>query len=128
MPAAVFITDVVGLIVLLGVFYLIRRRLLTIAFGFLWFMTITVSMTIVTIPATRHLWIHLSSLLFQSPPYLVAMAIFVMIFLLYESVVISVLQRQVRDIVQFVALFETKDQDKASPAGLPDNSRSGPGR
>ncbi len=114
--ASIISADIVGLIAMLGIAHLVRRRLLTMGLALSWLMVVGGLMTVVTMPWIRVQWIRLSSAIFDSPPYLIALVLFLLAFLLYISVVVSVLQRQVREISQFVALAQVPDENKSGPA------------
>lgn len=107
--AGILFVDLFGLMALMAIVLLLKRRLLSIGLGATWISLIILFLFFVTIPPLRGTWIHFSALLFQSPPYLIALTLFLTLFLLYLSVVVSVLQRRVREISQFVSLENVKD-------------------
>jgi hypothetical protein len=103
-PEAVIVVDVIGALFLAVVYALLRQRQLSIGLAALWIALIGGLMVVVTTPPLRALWFSMSAWVFQSPPYLVSLVAVVAVFLLYLSVVVSALQRQVRDISRHIAL------------------------
>ena len=101
---AVITVDVIGVLFLAVVYALLRGRNLSIGLAALWIALVGGLMVVVSIPPLRALWFSMSAWVFQSPPFLVSLVIVAAVFLLYLSVVVSVLQRQVRDISQHIAL------------------------
>ncbi len=102
--AAIIFADFLGAFALMLITHFLRKQFLTIGLGVAWFFTIGGLMCIASIPPLGNAFITLSSLFFSSPPYLVALTIFLLFFLIYVSVVISTLQRQIRELSQFIAL------------------------
>ncbi|MBI4338415.1 MAG: DUF2304 family protein [Chloroflexi bacterium] len=101
---SILFTDVISIIAIVGVFRLLRRRLLTVSIGLAWILVVGGLAAVMTVPPLRNLWIHVSKTFFDSPPYIVALVLFLLVFLIYQSVVVSVLQRQVREMGQHIAL------------------------
>ncbi len=102
--ATCIFVEIIGLSTLLTIISLLRRQLLTIGLGVAWFVPIGGLMCLPIVPPLQRLFIAMSSSLFSSPPYVVALTLFLLVFLIYISVVLSKLQRQTREIAQFIAL------------------------
>ncbi|MFC1935432.1 DUF2304 family protein [Chloroflexota bacterium] len=109
--ATILFTDTLGIVATLVILHLLRRRSMTIGLGLSWFLVVGGLMTVVSVPGLNTTWIRLSSIFFESPPYIIALMLFLLAFLLHQSVVISVLQRQVREIGQFIALSGIRPED-----------------
>ena len=110
--ASMLFTDIVGIIAVFGILQFLRRRLLTNGMGLVWLTAVVGLMVFVTVPALRTFWIRLSSSIFESPPYVIVLMLFLLALLLYHSVVMSLLQRQVREMGQFIALSQAHAEDE----------------
>ncbi len=106
--ASILLTDLMGVLVAVTVVRLIRRRLMSVGLGLSWLLVLGSLAVVVSVPGVNTLWIKVSTSFFKSPPYLVALVVFLLVFLLYQSVVISVLQRQVREMGQYIAISRAK--------------------
>lgn len=103
-PGAIVFVDLVGAAILLVIYALLRRRQLSIGLAAWWVAIVGGLMLAVTVSPIRQIWFAVSVSLFQSPPFVIALTLVLIVFLLYISVVISVVQRQIREIAQAIAL------------------------
>ena len=100
----------IGLVILLGIIELVRRRKLREEYSFIWLMT---GFIFVLIAIKSDILIVLSDLVGVTLPvntlFLLAL-IFVMMLCLYFSLRISALTTQVKNLAQKLALLQTKDE------------------
>lgn len=111
---ALLFVDLLGVGVIAAVYGLLRSRNLSIGMGAWWIGLVTLLMVAMTVTPVRNLWFAASTALFQSPPFLIALTLVLLFFLLYLSVVVSTLQRQVRDISRYIALRDGRPAPRRS--------------
>ncbi len=118
-PEAIVVVDLFGVLLVAIVYTLLRSRNLSIGLAAWWVSLIVGLMVAISIPPVRRTWFAATGVLFESSPFFIAFALVLVIFLLYISVVISVLQRQVREITQFIALSQQAERERREAASSP---------
>ncbi len=111
-PEAIVVVDLLGVVLIVTIYALLRARNLSIGLAAWWITLVAGLMVAISVPPVTRAWFAATGVLFQSSPFFIAFGLVLVVFLLYISVVISVLQRQVRDITQFIALSQQADRER----------------
>ncbi len=113
-PITTLCIDSTGILLVWFAVRLVCRRQLSTALGAVWIVSVLGLMALVSIPPLYHGWAWMSSALTSTAPGLLALALILVGLVLHLSVVVSTLQRQVRELCQHVSL---RDSLAAPPGG-----------
>lgn len=102
--ATTFCIDAAGVLLLSLAVRLVCRRQLSIGLGAVWIVGVSGIMLMVSVPPLYHVWAWMSSALTASPPGLIAVVLVLLGIVLHLSIAVSTLQRQTRELCQYVSL------------------------
>lgn len=117
-PEGIVLTDLICVVFAAGILSLLRRNRLFLEFALLWFAVLASIVIVVSVPGVLPTLNRWKGYFFLSPLYIVGSLFFVLIFLVYITITISHMRRQLSQIARHIALADRDPEAPSHPASL----------